>query len=124
MVTHGFRAAVGPVFFGHPHLTNTATWGTLVPLSGLVLREANPLPGGMHVSIPKDTERNLKPLSLPPSLSLPSLSLSLSLYIYISPGRGHGNPLQYFCLENPYGLKSLVGYSPWGCTESGTTEVT
>ena len=111
MVTHGFRAAVGPVFFGHPHLTNTATWGTLVPLSGLVLREANPLPGSMHVSIPKDTERNLKPLSI-------------YIYICISPGRGHGNPLQYSGLENPYGLKSLVGYSPWGCTESGTTEVT
>ena len=28
-----------------------------------------------------------------------------------SPGRGHGNPLQYFCLEN-HGQRSLVGYSP------------
>ena len=28
-----------------------------------------------------------------------------------SPGRGHGNPLQYFCLENPYGHRSLVDYS-------------
>ena len=27
-----------------------------------------------------------------------------------SPGRGHGNPLQYFCLENPYGKRSLVTY--------------
>ena len=24
-----------------------------------------------------------------------------------SPGRGHGNPLQYSCLENPYGQRSL-----------------
>ena len=32
-----------------------------------------------------------------------------------SPGGGHGNPLQYFCLENPCGQKSLVGCSPWGC---------
>ena len=31
-----------------------------------------------------------------------------------SPGGGHGNPLQYFCLENPHGQRSLVGYSPWG----------
>ena len=31
-----------------------------------------------------------------------------------SPGGGHGNPLQYSCLENPYGERSLVGYSPWG----------
>jgi len=29
-----------------------------------------------------------------------------------SPGGGHSNPLQYFCLENPYGQRSLAGYSP------------
>jgi len=38
------------------------------------------------------------------------------------PGGGHGNPLQHSCLENPHGWKSLAGYSPWGCKESGTTE--
>ena len=45
-----------------------------------------------------------------------------------SPGGGHGNPLQYSCLENPHGQMSLTmkaivhgvqptaaGYSPWGC---------
>ena len=32
-----------------------------------------------------------------------------------SPGGGHDNPLQYSCLENPHGQRSLVGYSPWGC---------
>ena len=26
-----------------------------------------------------------------------------------SHGEGHGNPLQYSCLENPHGLRSLVG---------------
>ena len=31
-----------------------------------------------------------------------------------SPKGGHGNPLQYSYLENPYGQRSLVGYSPWG----------
>ena len=41
-----------------------------------------------------------------------------------SPGGGHGNPLQYSCLDNPYGQRSLAGYSPWGHTESDTTEVT
>ena len=25
-----------------------------------------------------------------------------------SPGEGHGNPLQYSCLENPYGQRSLA----------------
>ena len=30
------------------------------------------------------------------------------------PGGGHGNPLQYSCLENPYGQRSSAGYSAWG----------
>ena len=29
-----------------------------------------------------------------------------------SSGRGNGNPLQYSCLENPHGQRSLVGYGP------------
>ena len=29
-----------------------------------------------------------------------------------SPREGNGNPLQYSCLENPIGGRSLVGYSP------------
>ena len=28
-----------------------------------------------------------------------------------SPGGGHGNPLQYSCLENLHGQRSLAGYS-------------
>ena len=28
-----------------------------------------------------------------------------------SSGVGHGNPLQYLCLENPHGKRSLAGYS-------------
>ena len=40
-----------------------------------------------------------------------------------SPGGGHGNPLQYSCLENPHGQRSLVaGYSLWGRKESDMTE--
>ena len=38
------------------------------------------------------------------------------------PGGGHGNPLQYSCLENPYRQRNLVGYSPWGHKESDMTE--
>ena len=42
------------------------------------------------------------------------------MYIYVRvyvsgedpPGVGHGSPLQYSCLENPHGQRSLV--SPWG----------
>ena len=39
-----------------------------------------------------------------------------------SPGGGHANPLQYSCLENPQGQRSLAGYSPWGRKELDTTE--
>ena len=33
----------------------------------------------------------------------------------LSPGGGHGNPLQYSCLENPHGQRRLQ--APWGCKE-------
>ena len=46
--------------------------------------------------------------------SIPGLGRSL--------GGGHGNPLQYSCLENHHGQRSLVGYSPWGCKELDMTE--
>ena len=39
-----------------------------------------------------------------------------------SPGGGHGNSLQYSCLENPHGQMSLSGCSPSRCKESDTTE--
>ena len=39
-----------------------------------------------------------------------------------SPGEGHGNPLQYPCLKNIHGQRSLAGYRPWGHKESDTTE--
>ena len=41
-----------------------------------------------------------------------------------SPGGGQGNPLQYFCLENPHEQRSLAVYSSWGHKESDMTEAT
>ena len=37
---------------------------------------------------------------------------------------GDQYPLQYSCLENSHGQRSLVGYSPWDHKESDTTEAT
>ena len=37
-------------------------------------------------------------------------------------GERHGNPLQYSCLENSHGQRSLVGYSPRGLKELDMTE--
>ena len=39
-----------------------------------------------------------------------------------SPGGGHSNPLQYSCLENPHGQRSLAGYSPQVRKELDTTK--
>ena len=41
-----------------------------------------------------------------------------------SPQGGHDNPLQYSCLENPLGQRSLAGYSPRGRKVLCMTEVT
>ena len=38
------------------------------------------------------------------------------------PLEGHGKALQYSCLENPHGHRSLAGYSPQGHKESDMTE--
>ena len=38
------------------------------------------------------------------------------------PGEGHGNPLQYSCLENPHGQRNLADYSPRGHKESDMTD--
>ena len=39
-----------------------------------------------------------------------------------SPGGGNDNPLQYSCLENPHGWRSLAGYSSWAHKELDMTE--
>ena len=60
-------------------------------------------PGGSNC---KEPTCNAGDLGLIPELGRP-------------PGGGHGNPLQYSCLENPHGQRSKAGYSR---KESDTTE--
>ena len=48
--------------------------------------------------------------------------LGLILGLGRSPGERHCKPLQYSCLENHYGQRSLEGYSPRGGKESDITE--
>ena len=45
----------------------------------------------------------------------PEMQESLIPGLGKAPGGGHGNPLQYSCLEKLHGQRNLVGYSPWGC---------
>ena len=62
-----------------------------------VLRNMRGFPGG---SDGKESTCNAKDLG-----SIPELGRF--------PRGGHGNSLQYSCLENPHGQRGLVGYSPW-----------
>ena len=55
-------------------------------------------PGG---SASKESSCNAGDLGLIPGLG-------------ISPGGGHSNTLQYSCLENLHGQRSLASCSPWG----------
>ena len=43
-----------------------------------------------------------------------------------SPGGGHGNPLQYSCLENPHGQRSLAahGVAEWDMTDDSAQHST
>ena len=57
---------------------------------------AGGFPGG---SDDKESTGNARDLGLIPRLGR-------------SPGGGHDNSLQYSCLENPHGQRSLAAYSP------------
>ena len=63
-------------------------------------------PGGSVVKNPPASAEDVRDTGLIPGLGR-------------SPGGGHGNPLQYSCLENPHGQRSLAGYSPWSCERVG-----
>ena len=64
--------------------------------------------GFLDGSISKESACNVRDLG-----SIPGLGRSF--------GGGHGNPFLYSSLENPYGQRSLAGYSPWGPKESDVT---
>ena len=84
------------------------SWARKIPWR----RDRPPTPvflGFPHGSAGKESTHNVGDLGL-----LPGMGRSC--------GGGHGNPLQYSCLENPYGQRSLAGYSPWGCKELDTTK--
>ena len=57
----------------------------------------------------------------PPANSGDTRDVGLISGLGKSSGGGHGNPLQYPCLENPM-ERGPVGYSPWGRKELDTTD--
>ena len=76
----------------------------LIPGSGRSPGEGINLPTPIFLGFPcgsdgKESASNAGDLDLIPGLGK-------------APEGGHGNPLQYSCLENPHGQRSLTGYSP------------
>ena len=67
----------------------------------------------MHRGFPSGSDGKESACSVGPLGSIPGLGRSL--------GEGHGNPIQYSCLENPM-QRSLAVYTPWGHKESDTTD--
>ena len=75
----------------------------------LLWQPHGPMLGFSGVSDGKESACNMGNLGLIPGLGRSS-------------GGGHGNPLQYSCLENSHGQMSLAGYSQWGRKELDVTE--
>ena len=80
---------------------------------GRSLGEGNRLPTPVFLGFPGGSDGKGSACSVRDLDSIPELGRS--------PGGGRGNPLQYSCLENPHGQRSLAGYTPWGHKESDTT---
>ena len=65
--------------------------------------------------------------AIPPPVTLPNIKVRSSLTLLCSFKRRHftvhfWQPTPVLLLGKFHGQRSLVGYSPWGCKESDTTE--
>ena len=85
-----------------------------IPRSGRFAWKRDRLPTPVFLGFPGDSDSKESACNVGNLGSIPGLGRS--------PGGGHGNPLQFSCLENPPGQRSLVGYSSWACKESDMTE--
>ena len=92
---------------------NAGDAGSL-PGSRKIPRRRNWLPTQVFTGFPGGSDGNKSACNAEDLGSIPELGRS--------PGGGHGNPLQYSCLENPHGQRSLADYIPWGCKEWDRTD--
>ena len=80
-------------------------WGLIVPIGRITMKRASQV-----ALVVKNLPANAEDIR--DTGSIPGLGRS--------PGGGHGNPLQYSCLENPHGQRRLVGYRVNGVAKSRT----
>ena len=103
-----------------PHILQIRELGTLevVTFPTVIVptgdKSSDTFPYMVHVGLPNGSDSKESTCNAGDLGSIPGLERS--------PGGGHGNPLQYSCLENPHWQRSLVGYSPWGRKELDMTE--
>ena len=86
----------------------------MIPGLGRSAGEGIGLPTPVFLSFPGNSDTKESTCNAGDLSSIPVLGRS--------PGGKHGNPLQYPCLENPHGQRSLGGYSSWGGKKSDMTE--
>ena len=84
--------------FSQAELSHVEPWTQLPLLFGMPLKGFPDVPGGKE---PASNAGDIRDAG-----SIPGAKI---------PWRRACNPLQYPCLENPHGQRSLVGYSPWRC---------
>ena len=89
--------------------TSSARDPGLIPGSGSSPGEGKRVPTPVFMGFPGSSDGKELACNVEDLGSVPGLGRS--------PGERIGYPLQYSCLENPNGQRSLVGYSPW-CLEA------
>ena len=98
---------------GKESICNAGETGS-VPRLGISTWRRNRLPTPVFLGFPGDSDNKEPACNVGDLGSIPRSGRS--------PGGGHGNALQFSCLENLPGQRSLVGCSSWGCKESDMTE--
>ena len=110
ILSHPLASLVSQMVKNPPAVQETPVWFWVRKIPWRRDRLPTPVfldfPGG---SAGKESTCNLGDLG-----SVPGLGRSL--------GGGHGNPLQYSCLENSHAQRSLAGCSPWARKKSDMTE--
>ena len=88
--------------------------GVLTSPPGVSIAHSTLITTTLKVGVPGGSEVKASASNAGDPCSIPGLGRS--------PGEGKWQPTPVLLPEESHGGRSLVGYSPWGCKESDTTE--